>query len=220
MIFFGFLITLFLFIIFQKLNLKFPIILSVGICIIIILKIFNISYETYNYSATYLSYFIAPATIALAFPMYKNYHILITNKRILYFSLFLATITAMVSTYFCAKLFGADLKVILSLLPKSTTLPIALSISKTIGGYGELTAIIVALTGVFGGVFGHSILKFLKVKNDVAIGLALGSASHVIGTSACANRKKDKQTTASTIALIIVGLLSSIIIPLFKNLFF
>ncbi len=220
MTFFGFLITLILFIIFQKLNLKFPIILSVGFCIILVLKIFNINYETYNISASYLSYFIAPATIALAYPMYKNYHILITNKRILYFSLFLATITAMVSTYFCAKLFGADLKVILSLLPKSTTLPIALSISKTIGGYSELTAIIVALTGVFGGVFGHSILKFLKVKNDVAIGLALGSASHVIGTSACANRKKDKQTTASTIALIIVGLLSSIIIPLFKNLFF
>ncbi len=218
MTFFGFLITLFLFIIFQKLNLKFPIILSVGFCIILILKIFNISYETYNISASYLSYFIAPATIALAYPMYKNYHILITNKRILYFSLFLATTTAMVSTYFCAKLFGADLRVILSLLPKSTTLPIALSISKTIGGYGELTAIIVALTGVFGGAFGHSILKFLKVKNDVAIGLALGSASHVIGTSACANRKKDKQTAASTIALIIVGLLSSIIIPLFKNL--
>ena len=135
-------------------------------------------------------------------------------------ALVLATVVAMVSTYFCAKLFGADLKVILSLLPKSTTLPIALSISKTVGGYKELTAIIVALTGVFGGAFGHSILKLLKVKNDVAIGLALGSASHVIGTCACANRKKDKQTAASTIALIIVGLLSSIIIPLFKIYFF
>ena len=214
MTFFGFFITLLLFVIFQKLNLKFPIILSVGFCIILILKIFNVNYETYNQSAVYLSYFIAPATIALAYPMYKNYHILIKNKRILYFSLFLATIVAMVSVYFCAKIFGADIKVILSLLPKSTTLPIALSISKTIGGYGELTAVIVALTGVFGGVFGHNILKFLKVKNDVAIGLALGSASHVIGTAACAERKKDKQTTASTIALIIVGLLSAIIIPI------
>ena len=218
MILFGFLVTLFLFIIFQKLNLKFPIILSVGFCIILILKMFNVSYETYNQSASYLSYFIAPATIALAYPMYKNYHILITNKRILYFSLFLATIVAMLSTYFCAKFFGADLKVVLSLLPKSTTMPIALSISKTIAGYSELTAIIVALTGVFGGVFGHSILKFLKIKNDIAIGLALGSASHVIGTAACANRKKDKQTAASTIALIIVGLLSAIIIPVVVKL--
>ena len=215
----GILLTFVLFLIFNRLKLKIPIIISVGLTTIFILKIFDIPYEQYNQSASFLSYFIAPATIALAYPMYKNYHILISNKKIIFSALFLATIVAIISTYFCAKFFGADLKIILSLLPKSTTLPIALAISKTLDGYLGLTACIVALTGVFGGVFGHKILKILKVKNDSAIGLALGSASHVIGTAACAQRGKDKQVATSTIALIVVGLLSAIIIPIFKNFY-
>ena len=215
----GLALTIILFIIFSKIKSKFPIMISVGISIILILKVFKINYSTYSESANVLSFLIAPATIALAYPMYKNYHILLKNKRILYFSLFVATISAIISTYFCAKIFGADYRVIMSLLPKSTTMPIALNISSSINGISELTAVTVALTGVFGGVFGHKILSFLKVKNDVAIGLAIGSASHVIGTAACANRKKDKQVAASTIALILVGLLSAIIIPLLKKLY-
>lgn len=217
--FFGLILTIVLFIIFKRLNLKFPIIISVGISTILILKIFGVEYAIYNQSASVLTFLIAPATIALAYPMYKNYHILLKNKCALYPSLFIATIVAIISTYFCAEFFNADFKVVLSMLPKSTTMPIALEISKSIDGYQEITAVVVALTGVFGGVFGHKILKLLKIKNDVSIGLALGSASHVIGTAACADRKKDKQTAASTIALILVGLMSAIIIPLFKNFY-
>lgn len=217
--FFGLILTIVLFIIFKRLNLKFPIIISVGVSTILILKIFGVEYAIYNQSASVLTFLIAPATIALAYPMYKNYHILLKNKCALYPSLFIATIVAIISTYFCAEFFNADFKVVLSMLPKSTTMPIALEISKSIDGYQEITAVVVALTGVFGGVFGHKILKLLKIKNDVSIGLALGSASHVIGTAACADRKKDKQTAASTIALILVGLMSAIIIPLFKNFY-
>lgn len=216
---FGILITLFFFFVFQRIKLKVPTIVSASVCIILVLKIFKIDYEQYHSSASILSFLIAPATVAFAYPMYKNYHILIKNKRALYPALFVAAITAIISTYYCAGLLGADFRVIMSLMPKSTTMPIAVEISKSINGYVELTACIVALTGIFGGIFGHRILKFLKVKNDVAIGLALGSASHVIGTAACADRKKYKQTAAGTIALIIVGLLSAIIIPLFKNFY-
>lgn len=217
--FFGLILTIFLYFFFKRLKLKIPIIISVGVLMILILKIFNIEYEKYNESASILSFLIAPATIALAYPMYKNYYILLENKRALYPTLFLGTFIAIFSIYFCADIFGADLKVILSLLPKSTTMPIALEISKQVGGYSEITACMVALTGVFGGIFGHKILKFIKVKSDIAIGLAMGSASHVIGTAACAERKKEKQTAASTIALIIVGILSTIFIPIFKTLF-
>ncbi|MBQ8635790.1 LrgB family protein [bacterium] len=219
MMFFGISITLILFLIFNRFNLKIPVIASVGVCIILILKIFNIDYQTYYRSASILSFMIAPATIALAYPLYKNYYILLKNKRILYLTLFLAVFVAIISTYLCAKLFGADYRVLMSLLPKSTTMPIALEISKAIDGYQELTACIVALTGIFGGVFGHSLLKLIRVKSDIAKGLALGSASHVIGTAACAQRKKYKQVAASTVALIVVGLISAIIIPILKNFY-
>ncbi len=222
--FFGFFSTLILFCIFEKLkNNKFlkkiPVIVSVGVVLIVILKIFNINYEIYYKSASALSFLIAPATIALAYPMYKNSDILSKNKRAFYPALLAGTVVAIVSTYVCASFFKAEFKVILSLLPKSTTMPIALEISKSLGGYVELTACTVAITGIFGGIFGHKILEKLKIKNDTAIGLALGSASHVIGTAACAQKKKGKQTAASTVALILVGLLSAIIIPMLKKFF-
>lgn len=213
---FGLLSTITLYLIFKKLNLKINLMLSVGLSLIIILKVFNINYETYLISANFLSFLIAPATVALAYPMYKNKKVLLKNKRALYPTLVLGAITAIISTYFCAKFFGADLKVIMSLIPKSTTMPIALEISKALGGYQELTACVVALTGIFGGVLGHKILTLLKIKTDTAIGLALGSASHVIGTAACVAKKREKQVAASTIALILVGLMTVIIISIAK----
>lgn len=213
---FRLLSTITLYLIFKKLNLKINLMLSVGLSLIIILKVFNINYETYLISANFLSFLIAPATVALAYPMYKNKKVLLKNKRALYPTLVLGAITAIISTYFCAKFFGADLKVIMSLIPKSTTMPIALEISKALGGYQELTACVVALTGIFGGVLGHKILTLLKIKTDTAIGLALGSASHVIGTAACVAKKREKQVAASTIALILVGLMTVIIISIAK----
>lgn len=222
--YFGFFSTLILFLIFDKFkNNKFlkkiPIIISVGVILIVILEVFNIDYKLYYKSASILSFLIAPATIALAYPMYKNSNVLIQNKRALYPAIVLATFVAIISTYICAKFFHAEFKVILSMLPKSITIPIAIEISNSIGGYKELTAIVVALTGVFGGVFGHGILRFLKIRNDVAIGLAIGSASHLIGTASCAEKQKEKQLASSTIALILVGIASAILIPLFKNFY-
>lgn len=214
--FFGIISTILIYMIFYKFkNNKFikkiPIIVSVGVSLICILKIFKIDYETYNISAKYLSFMIAPATIALAYPMYENSNILFKNKRAMYPAIIIASIMGVLLTYFVSMFFRAEHKVILSMLSKSTTMPIAVEISKNLGGYCELTACVVVLTGLFGGIFGHKILKTLKVKSDVAIGLALGSASHVIGTSACVEKKKYKQVASSTIGLILVGILTVII---------
>lgn len=217
---FGLVLTIVLYLIFKRVKfLDFiPVIISVGIVIILILKLFNIDYETYHISSRYLTYLIAPATIALSYPLYKNADILFKNKRVLYFGLFLGTIFAIISTYFCARLFGAQNSIVLSMISKSTTMPIAVEITKNLNGIVELTSCVVVLTGVFGGVFGHKFLKLLKIKSDIAIGLALGTASHVIGTAACAKKKKSKQVAASTIALIISGILSVLIIMFLKNI--
>jgi len=216
--YFGFFLTLTLFLIFYKFKLfiKIPIIISVGLLIILILKLFKIDYFTYNLSAKYLTYFIAPSTLAFSYPLYKNSNILIKNKRILYSTLLIGATSAIISTYLLLKLFQVDLKIILSMVEKSTTMPIAIEISKNVGGYPELTSALVLLTGILGGVFGHFVLNKLKIKNNIAIGLALGSASHVIGTASCANKKKYTQVAAATIALILVGFITAVLIPLLQ----
>ena len=125
---------------------------------------------------------------------------------------------ALVATYIIASLCKSDLNIIVSLLPKSVTAPIAVEISKTLGGIPELTACVVVLTGVFGAVLGHKILSLIGVKNDLAIGLSIGAASHVLGTSSCIEKKREKQVVMSTLALVIVGILTAILAPILIKL--
>lgn len=193
---------------------KLPPIIFTGIAIIILIKAFNIKYEAYNESANILTFLLGPATIALAYPLMKNIDVLSKNKRAIWFGLIFATLISITSTYIIGKLLHADFNIIMSMIPKSVTTPIAIEISKTLGGIPELTACIVILTGIIGGLAGHRFLKFLKIKNDISIGLSIGASSHVLGTARCLEKKQEKQAAVSTLALIIVGLFTAIITPI------
>ena len=219
---FGLIITIVLYKLAERLKKipflsKLPPLLFAGLGIIFILKLFNIEYETYHESASYLTFLLIPATISLGYPLYKNIHLLVKYKRVIYTAFIFATICAIITTYITAKLCHTDLNIIASVLPKSVTAPIAVEISKSLGGIPELTACIVMLTGVFGAILGHKILEFIKVKNDIAIGLSIGAASHVLGTSSCIEKGKEKQIVMATLALIFVGILTAILIPIFMH---
>ena len=194
---------------------KFPPILTAGIALILTLKLFHIDFNYYNKSASYLTFLLIPSTIALGYPVYKNIELLKKNKRIIYSAFLLGTVVAVISTYIFASICKCNINVIESMLPKSVTAPIAIEISKNIGAIPELTVCVVVLTGVFGAIFGHKILKIIKVKSDVAIGLSIGAASHIIGTSKCVEINKEKQVVMASTALVIVGILTAIITPLF-----
>jgi len=192
----------------------FPTLLLASIFIILLLKITHINYLVYRQSVSCLTILLIPATISLGYPLYKNINLLSKNKRIIYFAFILAAFTAIFSTIVVAKLCGADFDTIISLIPKSVTAPIAIEISKSLGGIPELTICIVVLTGVFGAMIGHKVLKLLNVKNPIAIGLSIGAASHVIGTSKCIEKGNEKQVVMSTLALVLVGIITTIIAPL------
>ncbi len=194
---------------------KLPPIIFSGVVLIILLKMFNYEYSDYNQSACLITSLLGPATVALAYPLYKNIDILTKHKRAIWFGFLFATVVAVISTYLAGVCLNVDHKVIVSMVPKSVTTPIALEISKTIGGIPELTACVVILTGIVGGLSAHKVLNFLKIKNDIAIGLSIGASSHVLGTSRCLEKNKDKQAAISTLALIIVGLFTAIIAPIF-----
>ena len=194
---------------------KLPPIAIAGVLLILTLEIFHIDFDKYNESASYLAFMLIPATIALGYPIYKNLKLLKKYKRIIYTSFFIATLVAILGTYLIARLCHSELNVIESMLPKSVTAPIAIEISKLSGGIPELTACVVVLTGVFGALFGHKILKLINVKSDIAIGLSIGAASHVIGTAKCVETQKEKQIVMASVALVIVGILTAIIVPLF-----
>lgn len=196
---------------------KIPPVAVAGILIILIMKCFNISFETYNESASYITLMLIPATIALGYPIYKHLNLLLHNKRIIYTGFAVASLVAISTTYVTAKLCHTDFGVIISMLPKSVTAPIAVEISRSMGGVPELTACIVVLTGVFGALLGHKILSLIHVKSDVAIGLSIGAASHVIGTSRCVEKGREYQIVMASVALVLVGVISSILAPIFVH---
>ena len=129
----------------------------------------------------------------------------------MYFGFLIAVVTAIITTIVLGKIFNADWQLITSLMPKTVTTPIAIEISKTIGGIPELTACLVCLTGIYGAMFSHKILKVFKIKSDIATGLAIGATSHVLGTSTCIEKKRQKQVVMATLALIIIGILTTVI---------
>lgn len=190
---------------------KIPPLMLSGIILIIFLKIFHIDYQSYNESACMYTLLLGPATISLAFPLVENLSLLKKNKRAVYFGFIVAALTAITTTFILGKLMHSDWNIITSLIPKSVTTPIAVEISKAIGGIPELTACIVVVTGIYGALFGHKILKLFHIKSDVAIGLSIGASSHVMGTSSCVEKKKDKQVVMATLALIIIGILTTVI---------
>lgn len=192
---------------------KIPPLLTSGIALIFILKNFGISYSEYCETASYLTFLLIPATVSLGYPLYKNFDLLKKNKRIIYPAFAIAVVCALLTTLIIGIACRTELKIILSMLPKSVTAPIATEISKRLNAVPELTVCIVALTGVFGGLAGHKILKLIKVKQDIAIGLAIGAASHVIGTSKCIETGRQKQIVMSTLSLITVGIITAVITP-------
>lgn len=212
----GLIATIIIFEVCKKLKMvkifsKIPPMMMAGIILIMILCVFKIDYKSYNESAFFLTLLLGPATIALALPLSDNARLLTKNKRAVYFGFIIAVTTALVTTILLGHIFHADWKLITSLMPKTVTTPIAIEISKAIGGIPELTACLVCLTGIYGAMFGHKILKMFKIKSDIATGLSIGATSHVLGTSTCIEKKREKQVVMATLALIIIGILTTVI---------
>lgn len=195
---------------FRFLN-KIPPMVMAGFILIVVLCAFKIDYKDYNESACFFTLLLGPATIALAMPLSDNAKLLTKNKRAVYFGFIVAVSTAIITTIILGKIFHADWELVTSLMPKTVTTPIAIEISKIIGGIPELTACMVVLTGIFGAMFGHRILKMVKIKSDIATGLAIGASSHVLGTSTCIEKNRQKQVVMATLALIIIGILTTIV---------
>ena len=192
-------------------GLKIPAMMLASIILIVILCTLKIDYNSYNESACFLTLLLGPATVALALPLSDNVKLLTKNKRAVYFGFVIAVVTALITTIVLGHIFQADWKLITSLILKTVTTPIAVEISKTIGGIPELTACLVCLTGIYGAMFSHKLLKMFKIKSDIATGLSIGATSHVLGTSTCIEKKREKQVVMATLALIIIGVLTTLI---------
>jgi len=153
-------------------------------CIIIIfLLCTHIPYEHYNVGGKWLSDMLQPATIAFAVPLYKNFKVLKKHAVEIVVSVLTGSFMAMISSAVLAKGLKLDTSLVTSLIPRSITTPIAMNVSQVIGGVPNITAVFVIMTGLLGSVLGPMILRLLRIENEIARGVLLGTSAHGTGTS-------------------------------------
>lgn len=192
-----------------------PLLLASGI-IMYILYITKVDYSVYAKGGDMFTFLLGPATVALGVPLYKQIPAIRANLRPILIGVTVGSVTAIASTVLLAKVLGASRETLLSLAAKSTTMPIALGITKTLGGNDKLIVLAVAVTGIFGGVIGAEVMKLAGVKSRVAVGIGIGTASHAGGTSR-AIQIGETEGSMSGAAIVLTGLFTALIAPYLVN---
>ncbi|RLF80372.1 CidB/LrgB family autolysis modulator [Thermococci archaeon] len=188
-----------------------PVMLSI-ITIASILHLTGIKYETYMKSAKILSFFLGPAVVSLAIPLYKQRETIKAYSRQIFAGIAFGGTLAILSAFYVAKLLGGSEEVLLSIAPKSITTAIAIGVSEKIGGIPSLTAVLVILTGIFGNAIGIEMLNAFKIKDRVARGLAMGVTSHGLGTARII-LNDELSGAVSGLAMALNGVFTSLILP-------
>ncbi|RDW22455.1 hypothetical protein CWR48_01745 [Oceanobacillus arenosus] len=182
------------------------------ICIVIILLILNIPYATYMTGGRWVNEFLGPAVVSLAYPLYMQRH---TIKKLfipILSGIIAGAVIGVLSGVLLTKWTGFSDEIIATISTKSVTTPVSMAITKSIGGIRPLAAILVMIAGISGAVLNELIFKLFHIDHYIAKGIALGSASHAIGT-ATSMEKSLIQGSVSSIAMVISAITVSIITP-------
>lgn len=190
-----------------------PLLLAI-ILVIGILLTFHIPIESYNKGGSFILFFLGPATVVLAVPLFRQIELLKKNIVPILGGITAGSITSILSVVLLSRLFHVDLSVAVSMLPKSVTTAIGMEISKQIGGITSLSVAVIVLTGIAGAVIGPAVCRLFGIRDEIAVGVSIGTASHAVGTSK-AMELGETQGAMSGLSIGIAGLITVILVPLF-----
>lgn len=177
----------------------------------------KISFTDYYRGNAPLNQFLSLSVVALAVPLYERLPHIRRQWKAISLLIITATLLSMISGLLFGVFFGASLPILASLLPKSVTTAMAVVIAEEIGGSPALSSVGVIVAGVTGSAFGYSLLRSANVSQESAIGLSVGAASHALGTARLASIAP-KAASYASVALVMCGILSSLIAPLIFRL--
>ena len=183
-----------------------PLLISVVLTIAVLLTA-HISYDTFYEGAKYLSYLLTPATVCLAVPLYEKLSLLKSNWKAIFAGILSGVVTTLCSVFVMSKLFHLTHEEYVTLLPKSITTAIGMGVSEELGGYVTLTVAVILITGVIGNVFASAFCKLCRITDRIAVGIAIGTSSHAIGT-ARAMELGDVEGAMSSLSIVVSGLLT------------
>ncbi len=189
-----------------KLPLFHPLLISI-LVVIAILVLFGIDYRVYEDGAKILNYLLTPSMVALAVPLYRQLEILKKNSLAISVGILSGVAASLILTVFMAAVFGLTHSEYVTFLPKSITTAIGMAMSEELGGSATITVAIIIITGIAGNMTGDLICKIFKIEDRIAVGLALGTSAHAIGT-ARAMELGEIEGAMSSLAVVVAGLLT------------
>ena len=194
-----------------------PLLISI-ICVIGVLLIFHIDYNDYNEGGKYISYLLTPATVCLAVPLYDQIHLLKKNLKAVAAGIISGTLAGLCSILLMSKLFGFNHQEYVTMLPKSITTAIGMGVSEELGGIVTITVAAIVITGIIGNMFAEGICKLCKIEHPIAKGLAIGTASHAMGT-AKAMEIGEIEGAMSSLSIAVAGLMTVVGASIFYHLY-
>ncbi|MDO4287190.1 MAG: LrgB family protein [Eubacteriales bacterium] len=193
-----------------------PLLIAV-IVIMLLLVVCDIDYDSYYEGAKYISYLLTPATVCLAIPLYQQLELLKKHAAAILVGVFSGAIASMAGILGLSILFGLTHEQYVTLLPKSITTAIGMGVSEELGGLVTITVAVIIMTGILGNVIASAVCRLFHIEEPIAKGLAIGTASHAIGT-ARALEIGQVEGAMSSLAVAVAGILTACTASLFAML--
>lgn len=198
---------------------KKPIFNGLLICIILIilfLKITNIPYESFKIGADTMNFMLGPVTVVLAVPLYRQFDLFKKHFKEILIGIVVGVVTSFIIITIIGKLTLTNNDIVYSILPKSITTPMGISLVNALGGVESITVVCIIATGIFGNILGDLVLKIGKITHPVSKGIALGTAAHAMGTSK-ALEMGEVEGAMSSLSIGICGVLTVMLVPILMN---
>lgn len=187
------------------------------ICIpvlLVLLQVLDIPYDTYSQANQPITFLLGPSVVALALSLYEELETIKRNALPIFVAVLVGALVGVVSVYFSCKMLHMDGMWVRSLEAKSVTTPIAMDVTRSLGGNESLAAVSVIITGFLGSLMGPFVLRLCHVSNPVAKGLAMGCAAHGLGT-ARAIELGAVEGAVSGLCIALMGVATALLVPLF-----
>ena len=200
-----------------KLAILNPLLISIAL-VIVFLVVFHVDYDSYNMSAKYLSYLLTPATVCLAIPMYLQMDLLKKNIVAILVGVLSGVLASLGCVLAMSVVFGLNHKEYVTMLPKSITTAIGMGISEELGGYVTISVAVIIITGVLGNMSAEFICKMFRIRNSISKGLAIGTASHAVGT-ARAMEMGEVEGAMSSLSIAVSGIITVVLAAVYAGLY-
>ncbi|MCI5911756.1 MAG: LrgB family protein [Oscillospiraceae bacterium] len=194
-----------------------PLLISI-VLTIIVLAVGHIDYDVYYSGAKYLNWLLTPATVCLAIPLYEKIDVLKSDWKAITAGIISGVLASLVFVLAISALFGLTHQEYVTFLPKSITTAIGMGVSEELGGYTDLTAAVIIVTGILGNLLAPTLCKLFRITEPVAKGIAIGTSSHAMGT-AKAMEMGEVEGAMSSLSIAIAGLLTVVGASIFAEIY-